>query len=383
MVSNVTPRPPEPTPLNQQRHVERNIFSLIASKISELFKLIARFVEQLNDQFDPIPESHELEKLTPQITYQQPTAPATGIESQALPPMSPFDIPQKVIAQTIQTIKQQWDMRARLMAGKADRLEETKGITNIGNSCYINSVLTIILNTCMRDDTGESMHPTQPFDPSSTPSVIDAMRMHYPPKNEEDAIRLQYHVFCLREQFIAENQLPNITAQQDVAEFLQFLLDKLEINFSVCETNPNGNQVITPQTCASVHLPKLQSGEEFKDAFQRVVGENIQLVDSPKVLPIQLKRFDYSTEINRSIKLNHLANVPESLQVPALDGAQKYTLNGYIIHLGEEVGSGHYVAVVKKGDDWFLYNDEKVTKLSAEEESCLRSQSYLCFFQKG
>jgi uncharacterized UBP type Zn finger protein len=39
-----------------------------------------------------------------------------------------------------------------------------------------------------------------------------------------------------------------------------------------------------------------------------------------------------------------------------------YRLKAVIIHLGKSVHSGHYVAYVRHGDDWVLFNDEKVTK---------------------
>ena len=37
-----------------------------------------------------------------------------------------------------------------------------------------------------------------------------------------------------------------------------------------------------------------------------------------------------------------------------------YNLNGFISHLGNSIHSGHYVAHLKKGEQWVLYNDHKV-----------------------
>jgi len=37
-----------------------------------------------------------------------------------------------------------------------------------------------------------------------------------------------------------------------------------------------------------------------------------------------------------------------------------YDLNAFITHLGNSIHSGHYVAHIKKGEDWVLYNDNKV-----------------------
>ena len=37
-----------------------------------------------------------------------------------------------------------------------------------------------------------------------------------------------------------------------------------------------------------------------------------------------------------------------------------YRLDGVVTHLGVSVHSGHYVAHVRRGDEWVLYNDIKV-----------------------
>lgn len=42
------------------------------------------------------------------------------------------------------------------------------------------------------------------------------------------------------------------------------------------------------------------------------------------------------------------------------DGAGKYTLVGFISHMGSNLGCGHYVCHLKKDGQWVIYNDEKV-----------------------
>lgn len=45
--------------------------------------------------------------------------------------------------------------------------------------------------------------------------------------------------------------------------------------------------------------------------------------------------------------------------------------------------SGHYVAHVKKGDQWVLFNDEKVVKADAESVKDLKKLAYLYFFVRA
>eukprot|EP01026_Neomeris_dumetosa_P037322 TRINITY_DN3020_c0_g1_i1.p1 TRINITY_DN3020_c0_g1~~TRINITY_DN3020_c0_g1_i1.p1 ORF type:complete len:892 (-),score=138.68 TRINITY_DN3020_c0_g1_i1:1653-3944(-) len=43
-----------------------------------------------------------------------------------------------------------------------------------------------------------------------------------------------------------------------------------------------------------------------------------------------------------------------------LDGSAQYQLLGFVSHIGANTACGHYVAHVKKGDRWVIFNDEKV-----------------------
>lgn len=42
------------------------------------------------------------------------------------------------------------------------------------------------------------------------------------------------------------------------------------------------------------------------------------------------------------------------------DGPGKYTLVGFISHMGSNTACGHYVCHIKRDGHWAIYNDEKV-----------------------
>lgn len=44
------------------------------------------------------------------------------------------------------------------------------------------------------------------------------------------------------------------------------------------------------------------------------------------------------------------------------DGPGKYSLVGFISHVGKATSSGHYVAHIKKDGKWCLFDDEKVAQ---------------------
>ncbi|KAJ7481259.1 hypothetical protein B0H11DRAFT_2024866 [Mycena galericulata] len=70
--------------------------------------------------------------------------------------------------------------------------------------------------------------------------------------------------------------------------------------------------------------------------------------------------------------------VPGTKDVPA-----KYRLKAFISHKGPSVHSGHYVAHIRTGDGWVLFNDEKVVKADEESVKDLKKLAYLYIFEKA
>ncbi|KAA1476327.1 ubiquitin carboxyl-terminal hydrolase 14 [Dentipellis sp. KUC8613] len=66
-----------------------------------------------------------------------------------------------------------------------------------------------------------------------------------------------------------------------------------------------------------------------------------------------------------------------SAQLPA-----RYRLKAFISHKGPSVHSGHYVAHIRVGEEWVLFNDEKVVKADAESVRDLKKLAYLYIFEK-
>jgi len=80
-----------------------------------------------------------------------------------------------------------------------------------------------------------------------------------------------------------------------------------------------------------------------------------------------------------AINRNEVAAVASShTALPLEDGDGEYILVGMVSHIGKHTGSGHYVAHLKRGDKWVIFNDEKV----ALSESPPFSHAYIYLFQR-
>ncbi len=110
----------------------------------------------------------------------------------------------------------------------------------------------------------------------------------------------------------------------------------------------------------------------------------------PYILSLQLKRFDFDYNTMSRFKLSNSVSFPEILNVKKylnLDEEEKessitqplcdYELFSIMIHSGSATG-GHYYAYIKSfdTDQWYNFNDEKVTKLDKCDISKAFGTSY-------
>ncbi|KAJ3123380.1 hypothetical protein HK100_011627 [Physocladia obscura] len=70
--------------------------------------------------------------------------------------------------------------------------------------------------------------------------------------------------------------------------------------------------------------------------------------------------------------------------VPTISGSEtsaspRYELIGFISHRGTSAHCGHYVAHIKKGDQWVLFNDNKVAEVPDAEKAI--GEAYIYFYK--
>ncbi|KAA8498771.1 Ubiquitin carboxyl-terminal hydrolase 4 [Porphyridium purpureum] len=89
----------------------------------------------------------------------------------------------------------------------------------------------------------------------------------------------------------------------------------------------------------------------------------------PRVLVFHLKRFKYMEVSQRFQKINSRLAFPSALDMaefaPDAEAAPhaldfKYELSGIVVHIGMNAGHGHYIALVRSGPRWVLFDDDVV-----------------------
>ncbi|OHT15567.1 Clan CA, family C19, ubiquitin hydrolase-like cysteine peptidase [Tritrichomonas foetus] len=299
--------------------------------------------------------------------------------------------------------------------------EDLRGLVNLGNSCWMNSVLQMLVHL-----------PVFTKGEATLTTAFNNLRSSLFEKGK--AIRPSEFVRA----FKTKIDFLDVTDQQDAYEFLVLLLDCLRDEQGGSSKGLNSNDVDVVKQCLNTPLDdlfgfilktemKCEKCCQIQTLFERAAvltlfvpfaGGATTLIDCiklffsdsspdderecefckekadcimtpsllsehmPNILVLHLSRFRMGK--NGFVKNNVKVDFPELLDfneiMPGGSNHATYKLFGYVTHYGS-IDSGHYTSIGNINDQYYLFDDDTVSPV--DKEKGLQLQPYIMFYIKN
>lgn len=150
-----------------------------------------------------------------------------------------------------------------------------------------------------------------------------------------------------------------------------------QLNLGISSPNVTSVQEALAHMCSMEQI----DSKTKRNAFQQL----------PPLLILNIKRFTYDTQggvqkIKKAIRYEEkmkfdpqLLAQEASIETQALE----YTLMAVICHHGERTDAGHYTALVRYNDNWFMYDDATVRAININEVTNQQFAAYLLLYQSN
>lgn len=301
------------------------------------------------------------------------------------------------------------------------------GLTNRGNTCYINAATILIaltkLNTLLNIDTvyfnqGEEQKDTcEKFAiRNNLYSLLLGMKKRFHNSHDD---RLDLYLSSLRYS-LAEKLGGDLHIQNDIAEFLELLLDKLEssehgFDLMINEFTENSKDKDTsyyerPYKMLSLAISEKEDlNSALLDAFkeEKIVHKNGDsmiptyftkrsgLEELPKTVLIHLKRFEHtvlgSQKNQQTFKFPFRLTIP-TYQIDKKNGLiskrveRKMYLKAIVVHTGSSINTGHYMTYEclrqNKRYKLRLYDDSRVSVVTKSVLKDIYQNAYILAYEE-
>lgn len=274
-----------------------------------------------------------------------------------------------------------------------------KGFNNIGNTCYLNAALQMIIHNkdlCNLIINNEKLNPdfenisnfiklyydnsdNKAITPDYIKNLISKNNKEFIGFNQNDSFEfILYFLDYIFETIknIKSEKIYNVTTKISIKckllSCLNINIHYEKNNFLLLDINDNTNNL---DECYRYYksIEKLHNDNLYfceKCNSKRIASKRTEICKWSKHLIIVLKRFNYQ---GRSQKINKEIEVP-------IEWRHDYVLKGIVFHSGSTFG-GHYIYIGKYNNKWFMFNDDCVKEISENQLNNYKNNGYVYYYE--
>ncbi|KAK9446921.1 uncharacterized protein V1518DRAFT_407470 [Limtongia smithiae] len=312
------------------------------------------------------------------------------------------------------------------------RYGPTPGFINNGMTCYMNSVLQVMLHvpalvdyllhkhrsehsssseseSCfvctvctLADELYSGGNRRKPLYPRAILKRLRAGGAKFSEHRQEDAHEFLRHFIDGMQLAVAKKSLPEPVKETSVIHRIFGGRVRQQIKCRTCHYASN-----TYQPSLDIQLDVRRGGLSVVDGLNKFfAGEELSKVrgnaykcskckahvdatkrtliyDAPEYLTLHLKRFDFT--LRGTSKISDFVRYPKTLDLAPYSTQGKtliYNLIGVIVHQGRRASSGHYYSFCKLSDNsWAQFNDEIVDQVT--EKTVLKQEAYMLIYARA
>jgi ubiquitin C-terminal hydrolase len=264
-----------------------------------------------------------------------------------------------------------------------------KGLNNLGNTCYLNSGLQLIMNNkelCQHiiniPELSEFVKTyynsnLDSLSPQLIKDIVSRTNREFIGYNQNDAF--EFIIYFLEYIFnnIKQNGIYEIQTKITVKCKLLSCLSKSEHieknNFLLLNINKETNNL---DDCYRNYKQKEKLIDDNiyfceKCNEKRIASKTTEICVWPKHLIVVLKRFSHNGRSNK---------ITKNISVP-VNWRHNYVLKGIVFHSGSVFG-GHYIYIGYHNEKWIVFNDNSTYDLIPNQLNNYKDNGYIYYYER-
>lgn len=283
-----------------------------------------------------------------------------------------------------------------------------KGIINIGNSCYLNSALQMLLQNIelMRIiiKYGDYTHKLKIFknfikeyyfensnniiNPIEIKKLLDERINKFVGVNQHDSTEVLIFILDILESEFKNifkldefKKIFNLTIKQKIkckTEECFYKSEKSEINYYLLLSIDNESKTLDDLYNITFNKEIMDKENKYfcdKCNKKSIASKKIKLELNSNNMIVCINRYIFDID-SKQIKKNN-----QDIDIP-LEWIFNSYLQNAIIHYGS-VSNGHYISVGKFNNKWYLFNDTNVSEITLENLNNLLKKAYFLYYVKN